>query len=235
MAGNPNVGKSAVFNALTGGRQHIGNWPGKTIERAEGTFVHGDQQVRLVDLPGTYSLAAQSPEEVVARDYILSGEPDVVVNVVDATKLERNLNLTLQVLELTGKAVVALNLMDELENEGWEVDVGALEAALGVPVVPTVAIEGRGCRELMDEIVKVATGQRSTHPASVDYGVTIDGYVRALVADLGDLARERQRWVALRLLEDDPEIVAAFATGSIRTALGLKERPTSPYRPVRLY
>jgi len=221
MAGNPNVGKSAVFNALTGGRQHVGNWPGKTIERAEGTFVHGDQQVRLVDLPGTYSLAAQSPEEVVARDYILSGEPDVVVNVVDATKLERNLNLTLQVLELTGKAVVALNLMDELENEGWEVDVGALEAALGVPVVPTVAIEGRGCRELMDEIVKVATGQRSTHPASVDYGVTIDGYVHALVADLGGLGPvSRQRWVALRLLEDDPEIVAAFATGEHTDCLG---------------
>lgn len=216
MAGNPNVGKSVIFNALTGSRQHVGNWPGKTIERAEGVAHHDGCEIRLVDLPGTYSLAAQSPEEVVARDYILSDEPDVVVNVVDATKLERNLNLTLQILELTDKVVVALNLMDEVSREGWEIDVDALGKALGVPVVPMVAIDDIGLPELIEMIVAVADGSRQTRPISVDYGVTIDGYVRDLIADLESLGIEgNRRWIALRLLEDDPEIVAAFAEGDL--------------------
>lgn len=138
------MGKSVIFNALTGSRQHVGNWPGKTVERAEGVFQHQGREIRLVDLPGTYSLAAQSSEEVIARDYIVSGEPDVVVSVIDATCLERNLNLVLQILELTDKVVVALNLMDEVRRQGWEINVEALEEALGVPVVPTVAIVRRG-------------------------------------------------------------------------------------------
>ncbi|MGC9347720.1 MAG: ferrous iron transport protein B [Anaerolineae bacterium] len=217
MAGNPNVGKSVVFNELTGARQHVGNWPGKTIEMAEGVFYHRGREIRLVDLPGTYSLAAQSPEEVVARDYIVSDEPDVVVNIVDATKLERNLNLTLQVLELTDKVVVALNLMDEVEREGWEIDVDTLETALGVPVVPMVAVERIGFDDLREAIVAVADGRQGTQPISVDYGVTIDGYVDDLTKDLNDLGvHERQRWVALRLLEDDPEVVAAFENGDLR-------------------
>ncbi|MGC9521998.1 MAG: ferrous iron transport protein B [Anaerolineae bacterium] len=216
MAGNPNVGKSVIFNALTGARQHVGNWPGKTVERAEGTFYHGDREIRLVDLPGTYSLAAQSPEEVVARDYIMSGEPSVVVNVVDATRLERNLNLTLQILEITDRVVVALNLMDEVRREGWEIDVDALETALGVPVVPMVAVEAKGLLDLTDAIVAVAEGHRQTNPVSVDYGVSIDGYAQSLAEDLESLGIDGQRrWVALRLLEDDPEIVAAFQQGDL--------------------
>ena len=168
LAGNPNVGKSAIFNALTGSRQHVGNWPGKTIERAEGTFRHGAWEIHLVDLPGTYSLAAQSPEEIVARDYILSDEPDVIVDIIDATCLERNLNLTLQSLELTDKVVVALNLMDEVRRQGWEIDVEALEAALGVPVIPTVAVGGEGLPELVDAVVAVVEGRQRTEPISVD-------------------------------------------------------------------
>jgi len=227
MAGNPNVGKSAIFNALTGSRQHVGNWPGKTIERAEGVFYHGDWEIHLVDLPGTYSLAAQSPEEVVARDYVLSGEPDVVVNVVDATSLERNLNLTLQILELTDKVVVALNLMDEVRRQGWEIDVGALEAALGVPVVPMVAVEGKGLSELAEAIVAVAEERRQAHPASVDYGLTINGYVQNLEADLDSLGIDgRRRWVALRLLEDDPEIVDAFKGGNLASCCLKGDAPT---------
>ncbi len=223
VAGNPNVGKSVIFNALTGARQHVGNWPGKTIERAEGVFYHGDREIRLVDLPGTYSLAAQSPEEVVARDYIMSGEPSVVVNVVDATRLERNLNLTLQILEMTDDVVVALNLMDEVRREGWEIDVDALETALGVPVVPMVAIEGKGLPELTEAIVAVAEGCRQTDPVSVDYGVSIEGYVQGLAEDLESLGIDGQRhWVALRLLGDDPEIVAAFEQGDL-TSCCLKE------------
>jgi len=216
MAGNPNVGKSAIFNSFTGSRQHVGNWPGKTIERAEGIFYHGDWEIHLVDLPGTYSLAAQSPEEVIARDYIISEEPDIVVNVVDATSLERNLNLTLQILELTDKVVVALNLMDEVRRQGWEIDVKALEAELGVPVVATVATEGKGLPELAEAMAEVAEGCRRTRPASVNYGLTIEGHVESLEADLVSLGvDERSRWVTLRLLEDDPEIVEAFKQGDL--------------------
>ena len=216
VAGNPNVGKSALFNALTGSHQHTGNWPGKTVERAEGIFHYQGWEIRLVDLPGTYSLAAQSPEEVIARDYVLSGEPDVVIDIVDATSLERNLNLTLQILELTGQVVVALNLMDEVKRQGWEIDPRTLEADLGVPVVPTVATEGDGLPELLVAVVEVATRQRQTHPAAVDYGLTVEGYVESLEADLARLGiGGRRRWVALKLLEDDPQIVEAFQQGDL--------------------
>ncbi len=216
MVGNPNVGKSVLFNALTGGRQHVGNWPGKTIERAVGTFVHAGWQIELVDLPGTYSLCAQSPEEIVARDYILSGEPQVVINVVDVTSLERNLNLTLQTLELTDRVVVALNLMDEAERQGWEIDVSQMQALLGVPVVPTVAIDQKGLEELADAVVAIAEERVTLRPARVDYGVTIEGYAATLEADLRRLGFSgRTHWLALRLLEDDPEITAAFNTGDL--------------------
>jgi ferrous iron transport protein B len=216
VAGNPNVGKSVVFNALTGSRQHVGNWPGKTVERAEGRFAHKGRDIRLVDLPGTYSLAAQSPEEVIARDYILSGEPDVVVDIVDATSLERNLNLTLQILELTDRAVVALNLMDEVERRGWEIDAERLETDLGVPVVPTVATEGEGLPELVEAIAKVAEGRRDNDPVSVDYGLTIAGYIESLQADLREMGVvERNHWITVKLLEDDPEVVEACRRGDL--------------------
>ncbi|MEA3406605.1 MAG: ferrous iron transport protein B [Chloroflexota bacterium] len=228
VAGNPNVGKSVIFNALTGSRQHVGNWPGKTVERAEGAFYHDGREVRLVDLPGTYSLAAQSPEEVVARDYIISDAPDVVLVVVDATALERNLNLALQILELTDKVVIALNLMDEVRRQRWAIDVPALEKALGVPVVPTVATEGEGLQELVKAIVEVADGRRDPQPVSLDYGVTVEGYTETLQDDLNDLGiEERSRWVALKLLEDDPQIVEAFKQGDL-AALELSAPDASP-------
>ena len=227
MAGNPNVGKSAIFNGLTGSHQHVGNWPGKTIERAEGICVTQGRRIKLVDLPGTYSLAAQSPEEIVARDYILSEESQVVVNVVDATCLERNLNLTLQILELTDDVVVALNLMDEVKRRRWKIDVGALEAELGVPVVPTVATEGRGLSELVSAVVDVVAGHRTTEPVAVDYGMTVTDHVERLSRDLMRLGMEkRSRWIALRLLEDDPEIVGAFRAGDL-SACSLTARPAS--------
>jgi len=214
LAGNPNVGKSAIFNSFTGSHQHVGNWPGKTIERAEGNFEHDGRQIHLVDLPGTYSLAAQSPEEIVARKYILSGEPNVVLNVVDATSLERNLNLTLQILELTDRVVVALNLMDEVARQGWQIDVRALETALGIPVIATVATEGKGLEQLASALAEVADGVRKTHPVSVDYGLTVEGHARSLEADLaGASIDKRTRWTALRLLEDDPEIVDSLQRG----------------------
>jgi len=234
MAGNPNVGKSAIFNALTGRRQHVGNWPGKTIERAEGVCHHQDGEIHLMDLPGTYSLSAQSPEEIVARDYILSGKPDVVANVVDATNLERNLNLTLQILELIDKVVVILNLMDEVKRQGWEINVEFLEEILGVPVVPAVATEGLGLPDLTARLIDVAEDRRSTNPVSVDYGMTVEEHTHELEADLAGLViNERGRWLAVRLLEDDPEIVNAFNNGKLPTYCLRQDMPPPPPEALR--
>jgi len=228
LAGNPNVGKSVIFNALTGSRQHVGNWPGKTVERAEGVFYHQGWEIHVVDLPGTYSLAAQSPEEVIARDYIISAEPDVVIDVVDATSLERNLNLTLQILELTDRVVVALNLMDEVRRQGQVIEIEALEEHLGVPVVPIVATEGEGFPELIEALVAVAEGRREMRPASVDYGLTVERHLQSLRDDLSRLDIERRsRWVALKLLEDDPQIVEAFKQGNLACCLGPSESAPS--------
>lgn len=216
IAGNSDVGKSAIFNSLTSSRQHVGNWPGKTIERAEGVFYHEGWQIHLLDLPGTYSLAAQSLEEMLARDYILSGEPDMVVNVVDATNLERNLNLILQILELTDKVVVALNLIDEVKRQGWVIDVQALEATLGLPVVPTVATEGEGLSELANTLVEIAEGNWKTHPVLLDHGVTVEEYLKKQEGHLAVVGIEQHgHWLALRLLEDNPEIVSAFKAGHL--------------------
>ncbi|NLF76070.1 MAG: ferrous iron transporter B, partial [Chloroflexi bacterium] len=164
LAGNPNTGKSTVFNALTGLRQHTGNWPGKTVARAEGGFIYGDKRYKLVDLPGTYSLLAASVDEEIARDFILFGQPDVTVVVVDATRLERNLNLALQVLEITDKAVICLNLVDEAKRHGLTIDERRLARDLGVPVIPAVARRGEGIRELIAMVHDVATGEVKPRP-----------------------------------------------------------------------
>lgn len=156
LAGNPNTGKSSIFNALTGSRQHVGNWPGKTVERREGSFTHDGLAVAVVDLPGTYSLNANSPEEMIARDYLVGADLDGVIVVVDASNLERNLYLTVQVLEMGLPAVVALNMVDVAERRGAFVDEARLADHLGVPVVPTVARSGRGMESLRDSIVHLA-------------------------------------------------------------------------------
>lgn len=153
LAGNPNTGKSSLFNALTGSRQHVGNWPGKTVERREGSFVHAGLDVTIVDLPGVYSLNPSSPESVIARDYLIGAELDGVVIVADAANLERNLYLTAHVLEMGLPSVVALNMVDVAERRGVFVDTVALGDRLGVPVVATVARSGRGIDSLRDAIV----------------------------------------------------------------------------------
>jgi ferrous iron transport protein B len=167
LAGNPNTGKSTVFNALTGLRQHTGNWPGKTVARAEGSFTSHGARYKVVDLPGTYSLQAGSVDEEVARDFLLSGEPDVTVIVADATRLERNLNLVLQVLEITSRVVVCVNLMDEAQRHGIGLDLAALERELGVPVVGTAARRGEGMRELVAAMERVASGAVTPAPFRV--------------------------------------------------------------------
>jgi ferrous iron transport protein B len=219
LAGNPNTGKSTIFNRLTGLRQHTGNWPGKTIARAEGGFALGDRRYKVVDLPGTYSLLSASPDEEVARDFILFGRPDVTVVVMDATALERNLNLCQQVLQVAQSAVVCLNLMDEARMHGIAVDVEGLERALGVPVVPTAARQGVGIRQLLENIEGAATGRIRCHPKQ--WTLDIPGLQDAsasLVAELGEMypGLSQPNWIALRLLQGDRSIEEAVLDGRLK-------------------
>ena len=157
LAGNPNAGKTTLFNAMTGAKQHVGNWPGKTVEKKEGTFSYRDHEIRIVDLPGTYSLSAFSPEEVIARNFILHEKPDVVITVVDATKLERNLYLTVQVLETEVPTVLALNMTDVADSKHIHIQETALQQALEIPVISTVARREKGLTELLDAVIEIST------------------------------------------------------------------------------
>ena len=226
LAGNPNTGKSTVFNALTGLRQRTGNWPGKTVARAEGGFVYQDTRYKLVDLPGTYSLLATSLDEEIARDFILFGQPDVTVVVVDATRLERNLNLVLQVLEITDRVVVCLNLMDEVKRHGLEIDHRSLARQLGVPVVPTSARYKDGFDQLLQMIHEVATGKIHTRPYRLK---TESPQLRAAISQLVNQLEAlfpgmpNARWVALRLLDRDEKVIEALRSGELGELNNLSE------------
>jgi Fe2+ transport system protein B len=210
LAGNPNTGKSTVFNALTGLRQHTGNWPGKTVTRAEGGYLYNDKRYKLVDLPGTYSLLSTSVDEEVARDFILFGQPTVTVVVTDATRLERNLNLVLQVLEITDRVVIALNLIDEAQRHGLEVDERSLARDLGVPVVSMVARRADGVEELLSAIAQVANGSYKTRPHRIKQrDPKLEAAVTELTLEVEALfpGLPNARWVALRLLDGDESII----------------------------
>ncbi len=231
LAGNPNTGKSTVFNALTGLRQHTGNWPGKTVTRAEGGFQYAGKRFKLVDLPGTYSLLATSPDEEVARDFLLFGQPDVAVVVLDATRLERNLNLALQVMEITPRAVVCLNLMDEARRHGLVIDDRRLARDLGVPVVPTEARARRGLEALLSAIHDVATRRvacrehrlPSEPPGFKEAVDRLAGLVQRAYPRLPNA-----RWVALRLLDGDERIIEAVRKGEWGSSEASAASPGSP-------
>ncbi len=208
LAGNPNVGKSVIFNSLTGGRQKVGNWPGKTVEKREGFFEVDGEEVLVVDLPGTYSLTAYSVEELIARNYILEEQPDVVVVVVDASNLERNLYLVLQVIELGARVVLALNKMDLAEASNIRIDVKELESLLGVPVVPTVAPRGLGLDELRRKIIEVARAKKqATRLAYAEDFERALSLIMEHLREIAPLKRFNARWLAIKLLEGDNEVV----------------------------
>jgi ferrous iron transport protein B len=218
IAGNPNVGKSTVFNALTGLRQHTGNWPGKTVTRAEGGFEFDGRCFKLVDLPGTYSLLSTSLDEQIARDFILFGQPDVTLVVADATRLERNLNLVLQVLEITDRVVVCVNLMDEARRHGLQVDERQLARDLGVPVVPVAARYGEGLPELLKAVSEVASGKMACQPRRFANEPPL------LKSALGELVKRLRamypglpnaRWIAMRLLAGDDHVIEAMRSGEL--------------------
>ncbi|MEM0007685.1 MAG: ferrous iron transport protein B [Candidatus Bathyarchaeia archaeon] len=211
LAGNANVGKSAIFNQLTGLNQIVGNWPGKTVERAEGTLHFKGYTIRVIDLPGIYSLSTFSIEEIVSRDYIAVEKPDVIVNVVDASALERNLYFTLQLLELEAPIVMALNQVDYAAKKGIRINVERLSEILGVPVVPTVAITGSGINELLTTVIAVASGEKRSQPLKVRFGAEVEkrvqklqGIVKRKLPQLCDVYPAR--WVATKLLERDDDV-----------------------------
>jgi Fe2+ transport system protein B len=217
LAGNPNTGKSTVFNALTGLRQHTGNWPGKTVTRAEGAFSVQDVRYKLVDLPGTYSLLSASSDEQVARDFLLFAQPDCVVVVVDATSLERNLNLVFQVMEITPKMVVCVNLMDEARRKGIDVDLDCLAERLGVPVVGTAARRGTGISRLIEVVADVVNGRIVARPNVVPTPDALQKEVNAVVPLVLALAPKlpNARWVAYRLIEGDHRVREALRSGEL--------------------
>ncbi|MEM3090305.1 MAG: ferrous iron transport protein B [Candidatus Bathyarchaeia archaeon] len=211
LAGNANVGKSVIFNQLTGLNQVVGNWPGKTVERAEGTLHFKGYTIRVIDLPGIYSLSTFSIEEVVSRDYIAIEKPDVIVNVVDASALERNLYFTLQLLELEAPMVMALNQVDYAAKKGIRVNVEKLSEILGVPVVPTVAITGSGINELLTTVIAVASGEKSLQPLKVRFGAEVEKRAQKLQglaeSKLPQLCQVYPaRWIATKLLERDTDV-----------------------------
>ncbi|MCI5158367.1 MAG: GTP-binding protein, partial [Candidatus Electrothrix sp. AUS1_2] len=180
LAGNPNAGKTTLFNFLTGARQHVGNYPGVTVEKKEGAYSHEGRTIRIVDLPGTYSLTAYSVEELVARDYLVNEQPDVVVNVVDASNLERNLYLSCQFLELGVPLVIALNMIDVAEKRGISIDTEKLSELTGVPVIPLIARSGKGVPELLQTVRTVSQSAPSPRTL-IRYGAYIDAAIRDLL------------------------------------------------------
>jgi ferrous iron transport protein B len=211
VAGNPNAGKSTLINAIAGSRLHVGNWPGVTVEKKEAQFDFEGQRIRLVDLPGTYSLSPYTQEEIIARDYLVHEKPDLVINVVDATNLERNLYLTVQLLELGLPVVMALNIFDEAEAKGYRIDTRGIEQMLGITVVPTAATKNGGTKELLETALRTAGDAAASRPKQLNYGEDIEQAIESV----GTALREKYpvpagkyplRWLACKLMEEDAEV-----------------------------
>ncbi|MDR3243851.1 MAG: ferrous iron transport protein B [Elusimicrobiota bacterium] len=210
LAGNPNCGKSTIFNALTGSNQHVGNYPGVTVEKKSGKRIYKDYNINLIDLPGTYSLSAYSDDEVVARDFIINDKPDIVIHVVDSSNLERNLYLFTQLRELDVPIIIALNMIDILENKGQRIDKKELEDMLGISVVETIGNKSKGVEDLLEAAIFNYEGYKSNSdhkPASVDYGDDIKNelvLIENLIKKDATLKNLPKNWLAIKLLDNDP-------------------------------
>ncbi|MGI6286278.1 ferrous iron transport protein B [Neomoorella humiferrea] len=222
LVGNPNSGKTSIFNDLTGARQHVGNWPGVTVEKKEGKLSYQGQTFNIVDLPGTYSLGAYSEDELIARNFILFDKPEAVINVVDASNLERNLYLTIQLLEMGANVVVALNMVDEARARKIEINIPRLAQALGVPVVPTVATRNEGIKELVATVAK-RVQETICQPLKVNYGREIENELdkleQIIKQDAKLAAKYPPRWLAIKLLEDDERLEAELQKEGARHVL----------------
>lgn len=218
LAGNPNVGKSTLFNQLTGMRQHVGNWPGKTVERAEGKFNYKANEINIIDLPGNYSLTAYSPEEVISRDYIIDEQPDVIINVIDAGNLERNLYLTVQMMELGANIVIALNMNKNAENQGYKINIKKLSELLGIPVVKIEANVNEGTDKLLDTVLKTATKPKNVQNR-LKYGNELTEHINEISNEIkkeSSLSDMDPYWTSIKLLENDTIItdVVKESTGT---------------------
>jgi ferrous iron transport protein B len=225
VVGNPNCGKTTLFNALTGAKQRVGNWPGVTVDRKVGSYRHGRHRIEVVDTPGIYSLSAASVDEEVARDYVLSGEADLIVNIVDASNIERNLYLTTQLLEMRAPLLIALNMMDIAKERRIEIDVDGLARQLGFPVIPLVAAKNQGVHQLKDAINKAAP-EKKRSTADISYPVEIQeamAELRPLVQEVADTGKYEANWLALKLLEDDERVAAMVGREALAKAAQLQK------------
>lgn len=211
LIGNPNVGKTELFNRLTGLKQHVGNWPGVTVEKKTGKCTYKGEELEIVDLPGTYSLTTHAIDELIARDYIVKEKPDVVIDIVDGTNLERNLYLTLLLLELEANVLVALNQWDIVKERGIDIEVDKLSELLGVPIVTTVAPTGDGIEKLKEVVVKAAKGKEKRRKVMLGYGDDIEALIKKVENEISKDAnlssKYPPRWLAIKVLEKDDEVL----------------------------
>jgi ferrous iron transport protein B len=224
VAGNPNSGKSTLINAIAGTRLHVGNWPGVTVEKKEAQFEYGDQLIKLVDLPGTYSLSPYTQEEIIARDYLVHERPDMIVNVVDATNLERNLYLTVQLLELGIPVVMALNIYDEAEQKGYWIDVKAMEQMLGVTIIPTVATKKTGLHDLLEAALETAAAP-ARRPRELHYGEDIEAAASAVEKEVinahpGLAEHYPKRWLSFKIMEGDDRVLKEVNLANMDAVIG---------------
>lgn len=213
VAGNPNSGKSTLINSIAGTRLHVGNWPGVTVEKKEASFEYDGWKIRLVDLPGTYSLSPYTQEEIIARDYLVHERPDVIINVVDSTNLERNLYLTVQLMELGIPVVMALNIYDEAVKKGYVIDIKAMEKMLGIKIIPTVSTKGKGMEELMMAVINIGENPSNSRPKQLNYGEDLESAVNAISASISELypalaEKYPLRWLSFKLMEGDSHVMA---------------------------
>lgn len=220
IIGNPNVGKTELFNRLTGLKQHVGNWPGVTVEKKTGKCTYKGEEMEITDLPGIYSLTAHAIAEQIARDYIVKEKPDVVIDIVDGTNLERNLYLTLLLLELEANVVVALNQWDMVKVRGLDIDVNKLSELFGVPVVPTVATAGEGLEKLKEAVMKAAKDRDRRRKVVLGYGDDIEALIKRVEDEISkdtNLTKKYPaRWLAIKVLEKDEEVLKLIEDSSYR-------------------